>query len=101
MIQNIFFISSCPLNHEGSAQSMEVEGIQRLFERSEDKGLCYTTYVGDGDSKSYMTIKKLQPYGPDVEIVKEECIGHIQKRMGSRLRALINKSKGIELFYLY
>ena len=73
---------------------MEVEGIQRLFERSEENGIRYTVYVGDGDSRSYSTIKSLQPYGPGVEITKEECIGHIQKRMGSRLRSLIAKSKG-------
>ena len=73
---------------------MEVDGVKQLFLRSEDKGLRYTTYVGDGDSRSFTVIKRLEPYGPDVEIVKEECIGHIQKRMGTRLRSLIAKTKG-------
>ena len=74
---------------------MEIEGVKRLFRRSEeDHGLRYTTYVGDGDSRSFTIITKLQPYGPEVEIKKEECVGHIQKRMGTRLRSLITKAKG-------
>ena len=73
---------------------MEVEGVKRLYERSHDHGLQYTTFVGDGDSRSFTVISRLQPYGPAVKIEKEECVGHIQKRMGTRLRSLINKSKG-------
>jgi hypothetical protein len=85
----------CPLNHEGSAQSMEAEGAVRLFQRSEDvNGLRYNPYVGDGDSKSYLRVVKAQPYGPTFVIEKEECIGHIQKRMGTRLRKLLPKFKG-------
>lgn len=38
-----------------------------------------------------------KPYGSDVTIQKLECIGHVQKRMGSRLRRLNNKMKGIKL----
>lgn len=26
------------------------------------------------------------PYGPGVEIIKHECVGHVQKRLGKRLR---------------
>ena len=68
--------------------------MKELFQKSEEFGLRYTTYVGDGDSRSFTIIRKLEPYGPDTEITKEECVGHIQKRMGTRLRSLITKSKG-------
>ena len=34
------------------------------------------------------------PYGPAVEIEKEECIAHVTKRMGSNLRASVQKYKG-------
>ena len=74
---------------------MEVKGIKTLYQRSEEKGLRYTTYIGDGDSRSFSTIQLLAPYGPQVVITKEECVGHVQKRMGSRLRSLITKSKGM------
>ncbi|XP_072032290.1 uncharacterized protein [Amphiura filiformis] len=66
--------------------------------RSEDTlGLRYTTYVGDGDSSSFSRITQEQPYGPDVTTIKEECVGHIQKRMGCRLRKLVEKKKGVKL----
>ena len=29
----------------------------------------------------------IKPYG-DVEIVKHECVGHVQKRLGTQLRSL-------------
>lgn len=48
--------------------------------------------MGDGDSSAFATVEKAKPYGPDIEIVKKECIGHVQKRMGSRLRRLKKKS---------
>ena len=45
--------------------------------------LRYTNYIGDRDSKSYNDIFQA------VEFVnKLECIGHIQKHVGTRLRKL-------------
>ena len=49
-------------------------------------GLTYKIYIGDGDSKSYATVSKAMPYGPLVHIVKEECVSHITKPMGTGLR---------------
>ena len=60
-----------------------------MFSRSvEKRGLKYTTYVGDGDSSSYGKVAEAMEkiYGESYKIVKEDCIGHIQKRMGSNLR---------------
>lgn len=43
----------CEKNHTGSAPSMEPEGAERIFRRSEEKyDLRYMKYLGDGDSKS-------------------------------------------------
>jgi hypothetical protein len=87
---------SCLLNHTGSAQSMESGGAVQLFGRSLIKhNLRYKTYIGDGDSKSYESVVKSQPYGPVFVIVKEECVGHVQKRMGTRLRTLVSLYKGM------
>ncbi|GFX18862.1 uncharacterized protein TNCV_4143831 [Trichonephila clavipes] len=51
---------------------------------------------GDGDSKGFLTIKEAKVYG-DREVEKLECVGHVQKRMGTRLRNILNMSKGIKL----
>ncbi|GFU86667.1 uncharacterized protein TNCV_2880871 [Trichonephila clavipes] len=53
-------------------------------------------YVGDGDSKGFLTIKEAKVYG-DTEVEKLECVGHVQKRMGTRLRNILKMSKGIKL----
>jgi hypothetical protein len=86
---------TCPLNHEGSAQSMEAAGAVVLFQRSERLyDLRYKYFIGDGDSKGYAKVVAAQPYGPTFNILKKECVGHVQKRMGTRLRKLIAKNKG-------
>lgn len=88
----------CPMNHEGSAQSMETEGVLTLYNRSiETHDLMYNPFIGDGDSKSFRQVCAQKPYGDKVEYLKEECIGHVQKRMGTRLRRVIEKTKGIKL----
>ncbi|GFX92649.1 uncharacterized protein TNCV_4087541 [Trichonephila clavipes] len=35
-----------------------------------------------------MSLVEKKPYGDNIEIEKIECVGHVQKRMGSRLRKL-------------
>ncbi|XP_071040204.1 uncharacterized protein [Parasteatoda tepidariorum] len=79
----------CKKNHLGSAGQMEVDGMLKIFQRSEKlHGLKYTNYIGDCDSKTYLALSKNNPYGDSFPIQKEECVGHVQKRMGSRLRTL-------------
>ena len=85
----------CPINHEKSSGSMEPEGAVKIFKRSvEINGLRYINYIGDGDSSAFQTVVKSNPY-PGAIIKKLECVGHIQKRVGSRLRKLKEKNKGI------
>ncbi|XP_077257590.1 uncharacterized protein LOC143894826 [Temnothorax americanus] len=87
--------SNCQANLEGSAGKMEVDSIKEMFHRSEEQyGVKYTRYIGDGDSKTYKGIVESKPYG-DKEIQKKECIGHVQKRMGARLRKCKKDHKGI------
>ena len=78
---------ACAKNHEGSAGQMEPRGMLRVFRRSEEKhNLKYSGYLGDGDSKSFSAVANVDPpVYTDVEIVKLECCGHVQKRMGKRL----------------
>lgn len=78
---------SCISNYSGTSGGMEVEGVSKMFARSEEKyGIRYKYYLGDGDCKGYDTVSTQQPYGPDFVIEKMECVGHVQKRMGKRLR---------------
>ena len=79
----------CQLNHTGSAGSMEASGAVRIFSRSvEKRGLRYVNYLGDGDSSSFSRVQNSAPYGEDISVQKLECVGHIQKRVGGRLRKL-------------
>ncbi|GFV78889.1 uncharacterized protein TNCV_4079891 [Trichonephila clavipes] len=77
--------------HVGSSGAMEPVGVYRIFERSaETRKLQYVHFYGDGDSKSFDAVKNI--YGEN-SVKKFECIGHIQKRVGSRLRKLKLKQK--------
>lgn len=50
----------CKSNYKGSAPGMEPVGAYRIFERAPERnGLHYTEYYGDGDSKSYLTVKDI------------------------------------------
>ncbi|GFW73312.1 uncharacterized protein TNCV_2799761 [Trichonephila clavipes] len=68
---------------------MDVCGMQKFFFRSGQKhGLKYQRYIGDGYSKTFSYIAEKKPYGDSVPIEKIECVGHVQTRMGCRLRKL-------------
>lgn len=89
---------NCKINHTGSANSMETAGGVRIFERSlATRGLKYKDMLGDGDSSTYNTIVENKPYGEDCIPNKLECIGHVQKRVGSRLRRIKSSKKGLKL----
>ena len=89
----------CCINHEGSSGSMEKEGAVTMFLRSIKKhAIKYTTFVGDGDTSSFAAVTEaLSKEFDDYTVVKEDCIGHIQKRMGSALRTYKNNCRGILL----
>ena len=80
----------CSLNHDSSSGAKEPEGAIKNFARSESKrGIRYVEYLGDGDSSSFLKVKESKPCGDQI-IKKSECIGHNQKRVGTRLRKLCN-----------
>ena len=63
---------------------MEVECAKVLWGRSEANfKLRYSTMLTDGDSKSFVAICEENIYGVDKQVVKEECINLISKRMGT------------------
>ncbi|GFW74840.1 uncharacterized protein TNCV_5138191 [Trichonephila clavipes] len=79
-------------NYSGSAGKMEVDGMLRIFNRSEKlHNLKYSNYIGDGDTKTFNALSENKPYGDDHLIQKIECVGHVQKRMGRLTDSLIDK----------
>ena len=69
---------------------MEMEAECRLWSPSEVLGLRYTGFLSDGDSKTFKAVSDLNLFNK--LIVKEECVNHVHKRMGTALRHL-SKSK--------
>ncbi|GFS66439.1 uncharacterized protein TNCV_3856871 [Trichonephila clavipes] len=68
---------------------MEVDRKLTIFNRSEKlHNLKYSNYIGDGDTKTFNALSENKPYGDDHLIHKIECVGHGQKRMGTRLKKL-------------
>ena len=83
----------CSANHDGSAGKMEVDAVVEMFSRSEDlHNLKYACYVRDGDAKTYSAVVNSKPYA-DIEVEKKECVGHVRKRMGTRLRKIRKDNK--------
>ena len=80
---------ACSINYSASSKAMEVEGTKIFwFGSVKDLKLCYTTYIGNGDSKAFSSVRDFKPYGPNIEIVKQECVGHVQNRLGTALKKL-------------
>ena len=71
--------SKCESNFDGGSGSMEPVGLVKIFKRSLDYKLHYKHFVSDGDNSTLASLMKEKPYGEDCEMVKEDCIGHIQK----------------------
>ena len=90
--------NNCKINHEGNANSMETASAVRTYEcLVSTRGLKYRDVLGDRDSSTYNNIVARQPYGEECVPNKMECIGHVRKRVGSRLRRLKNQNKGVKL----
>ena len=91
---------SCLTNHSGSSNSMESEGTCEIFLRSIEKNsLKYCQFVSDRDTGSYGKVRGRlgEAFGDKYIVVKEECVGHVQKRLGSGLRELKRKQGGTKL----
>ncbi|GFS85958.1 uncharacterized protein TNCV_1219541 [Trichonephila clavipes] len=73
-------------NNSNIAVAVDVAWHKRGY--SSLNGVVCATSVENG--------KKQKVYG-DTEVEKLECVGHVQKRMGTRLRNILKMSKGIKL----
>lgn len=86
----------CTINYEGPSGGMEVEAVRRLFSRSTDLNFEYENLVSDGDANTYKALLAMNngkgPY-QQTKVIKLECINHVQKRLGTRLRKLRDQEK--------
>lgn len=90
--------ANCVANYMGSSGGMEVAGAVDIFRRSEKlHNVRYKKYLSDGDTSYFSTVAQLKPYGPDCVIDKLECVGHVQKRMSTRLIKIKTKKGRQEL----
>lgn len=84
----------CTNTHAGSSGNMEPTIAKQIFHRSvESYSLRYTRFIGDGDTNSFKQVFDSAPYGQKYPVEKIECVGHVQKRMGTRLRKLRDTMK--------
>ncbi|GFU70796.1 uncharacterized protein TNCV_1575481 [Trichonephila clavipes] len=75
-------------NDNNSNIAVAVDGTWHKRGYSSLNGVVCATSVENG--------KKRKVYG-NTEVEKLECVGHVQKRMGTRLRNILKTSKGIKL----
>ncbi|GFU90245.1 uncharacterized protein TNCV_3874491 [Trichonephila clavipes] len=68
---------------EVAEESMKMAAVEE-YSSSPDN-----LFNGDGDTKTFNALSENKPYGDGHLIQKIECVGHVQKRMGTRLRKLI------------
>ena len=82
----------CDINFTGSSPAMEAEGAAVLWNRSiELHNIRYKWMVSDGDSKAFNTVENVYD---DCKVIKLDCVGHVQKRMGKHLINLKARTKG-------
>ena len=85
----------CEINHFQSSGAMESAGAQSFFHWSVDKyNIRYAHYIGDDDAESFKKVLESKPYGDNLIPCKLKCVGHVQKRLGTRLRKLRNDMNG-------
>ncbi|GFW88645.1 uncharacterized protein TNCV_829141 [Trichonephila clavipes] len=90
-------------NANNSNIAVAVDGTWHKRGYSSLNGIVCATSVENGKvidfealTKYCSSCKEAKVYG-DTEVEKLECVGHVQKRMGTRLRNILKMSKGIKL----
>ena len=69
------YVGKYKMNHMGSSASMETEGVKRIFQISENDSEVENVYDG-------------------IHVEEKECVGHVQKQVGTTLRKLKKENKG-------
>lgn len=82
----------CQENFGGSSNTMEVEAASVIFSRSKElHNMQYTTVLSDRDSKAFLQVSSLN----NKEIVKEDCVNHVARRVFARVDKIKKAKKGL------
>ena len=75
---------------------MEAAGVIEMFQRSIEKNnLRHHKYLGDGGTSSFKAVVDSKLYEKyNITSTKLECVGHVQKRLGTRLQNKVQEYKG-------
>ena len=76
--------ASCSTNYDGTYDEVEDRLLIVMYDMK---------YLADSDSKAYLGVK--DTYKVDI-VEKYQCVGHYQKRIGTRLRKLKKNTKGLK-----
>ena len=60
----------------------------------DNRSMKYVEFIGDGDSGCFGSVKEACYQKYDYVVLKEECVGHVQKRMGTGLREYKREMRG-------
>ena len=71
-----------------TSQEVQEQWSQREQRCFSHQSLMACTTSGFRDSKTHTTLLQQQPYGKDHLVEKMDCVGHVQKRVGTALRSL-------------
>ena len=72
---------------------MESSAAVEIWKRFVDKNkLVYSTYVGDNDSSSFKNLLNSHLYQGIETVRKEECLGHVQKRLKKHFKKKSNSN---------
>jgi hypothetical protein len=86
--------AECGINYQGSSGGMEPVAAATVIKRiHEETGVKVTEYLSDGDSRGFSKAQS----EVDWKIEKLECVNHVAKRMGTRLRKRKLEKKNVEL----
>lgn len=75
---------------------MEPQGTFQLFKVSLDYNVRYTKLISDSDSKTYALLLEEKHCGSTL-VERCDCVGHVQKRMGTTVRNLKTQYRGQKL----
>ncbi|GFX75723.1 uncharacterized protein TNCV_2082341 [Trichonephila clavipes] len=89
-------LNHLPATRETCERSM-AEAVREAVDENDGKRDLAVAVEGDGDSKAFTSIVENKVYGDHCSVEKLECIGHVMKRMGTRLRRLKTKMRGQKL----
>ena len=77
---------------------MEVHAGRLIWLRSiRTNKMRYVTVLSDGDTKLHSELNRLQPYGPDTVIEKEECVNHVSKRLFTGLKNAVASARAAKV----